>query len=1337
MNDVPYKDFGVFLSSLRNAKGWLQQEFAARTGVTQQTVSRWERGLSRPRPKEIALIATLLSADLKAMEVAAGYTLAGKQLVVAPTFDVQLPLQFLQPESFENFCLDLLARYYRPLAGVANRFGGTGSKQYGIDIEVRGQVFVHTFQCKRVDEFGEKKVHAAVAEHKCNSNLKVLLLSNIASPKARMAISQHAGWQMWDRVDISAKFRELSMVDRRDLVDIYFRGQRQPILGEPESGPFQAPDDFFKGFVDSSRYFNHSWTLVNRDEELTQLLASVLDDGTLVTMLLGAPGNGKTRLLRELVEKVRQKRSDIAIRFVSLTEDVKAQHLEELGVGAKLLVIDDAHDRDDLARLMKYASAPENNARLLLSLRPYGRAMVRHQATLVAMDSPQVSTVELRVRTKQDALALATQVLETCRGTLEAAEDIAELTYLTPLVTVLAAQIVAKEKVPLALIGNSENFQAHILARLEKIVAGQIVTGTDVPKLQAVLRMVALLQPIVFDDPAFLNILREVDDLEQEDAQRLLRLLSEGGVLFKRGLRYRLAPDLLADSIIQRNFISVNGVLTQKAKQVFELADTEYLKHLLVNLGRLDWRLRSGNTEGGRLLSSFIPKLKWHGDYYNPHIEAVEAVAYYQPRLALGFAEKLISQGHGDKPGVCGMIRNAAFNLDLLEEACVLLWRAGKGDARSLHQHSGHGIRILKELAEFAPNKPVECVERVVTFAIDLLERPATLTGGYTPFTILEGPLRTDMETMTSNNRSLTITRYRLNFELTKTVRRQVIDIIVNSLQGDNLRKAYLAAGLLSEALRGPMHGTDDAHEWDAERVNVLERVCHALETSNVHPVILVKMAMSVSWHAFYNRESACVSQAKFILAQLNRDLPTRFVRLIADAWGGDTWEDDDSCKRKAHQADTVRFIAELSSEFPQAEHLYEFLEYWLSEIDEVAGQGWGSSQIFINRLIHNRRDLASVVMEKLADTPSPLSKFAGAALAELMLDQNRQVLISKLLEDNSVHSWELISEAYARQTSDFFTDVDIPLVRRILQSREPTVVRNGAFIVHQIAKSAPALAVELTCIADLTISPAATHDFFMWLVHSDTIPIEVIAPDQWVRLLNGISQISELEDHWVYKFIEKAVVVAPAAVIEMLKIRLKRGEHSFRYRAFRRDETDGGLALSSHPAGSRLLREFLEWAVGIQVDNKLTMDIGACVFGLCGKYGREVRDVLLEFMRGGSQAHVNVVASVLRSAHQEFVIDETSFVKEVLSQAELISARAVSDISSALWSSAFAGVRSGEVGEPFKEDVALYEHSKNVLIDLSKMDPVHQLYSEFFRQAKESIERQAGEKRTIEDEEE
>src|SRR5882672_11679051 len=151
--------------------------------TTQQTVSRWESGVSRPRDKQMPLLASVLKADLDQLLAAAGYT---KKMTVA-TFDQPFPIDALNPDSFERFCLYFLTRLY-PTAKV-HRVGGPGHTQEGLDIEV---IFpnktCYTFQCKRVDEFGPGKVHTAVAKHTRAATKRFLLLTRVASPQARQAI---------------------------------------------------------------------------------------------------------------------------------------------------------------------------------------------------------------------------------------------------------------------------------------------------------------------------------------------------------------------------------------------------------------------------------------------------------------------------------------------------------------------------------------------------------------------------------------------------------------------------------------------------------------------------------------------------------------------------------------------------------------------------------------------------------------------------------------------------------------------------------------------------------------------------------------------------------------------------------------------------------------------------------------------------------------------------------------------------------------------------------------------------------------------------------------------
>lgn len=251
-------------------------------------------------------------------------------------------------------------------------------------------------------------------------------------------------------------------------------------------------------------------------------------------------------------------------------------------------------------------------------------------------------------------------------------------------------------------------------------------------------------------------------------------------------------------------------------------------------------------------------------------------------------------------------------------------------------------------------------------------------------------------------------------------------------------------------------------------------------------------------------------------------------------------------------------------------------------------------------------------------------------------------------------------SEAYRRQFEDFFAEGDQTIVRQIFLSQEPLVLRNAATIARQIATKDPALAVQLICTADFDASPEATHEFLMWLSHRDTIPLEVVTDEQWEALLQKLGRLRKWDEHWVDAFLKKAVAAHPAKVIEMLKARLLENARSFDFQVLRRSRKGSGLALLSHPDGLQLLRELLTWAVNQQVNGNLRIDTGRAVAGLCGKYGPSLLELLLGMLAGGTQADVDVVASVLRSAHQTFLLEEASFVRQALDQAEILGEEAV-----------------------------------------------------------------------------
>jgi hypothetical protein len=225
---------------------------------------------------------------------AAGYSAP----TVVASFDKPFPVDALTPDSFERLCAHLLQRMY-PDAEV-HRAGGQGHTQDGTDVMVTlPNGTKHSFQCKRVEEFGPQKVHAAVAKHTMKANKKVLVLSRVASPQTREALAMHKGWELWDKDDLSLKIRALAKVDQLALVDIFFPGRRFELLGVTEEGVWETTAEFFAAFQNEKALFNHTWKLVGRTEPLQELFEQLKDERVRIAFLVGSGGSGKSRVLKD------------------------------------------------------------------------------------------------------------------------------------------------------------------------------------------------------------------------------------------------------------------------------------------------------------------------------------------------------------------------------------------------------------------------------------------------------------------------------------------------------------------------------------------------------------------------------------------------------------------------------------------------------------------------------------------------------------------------------------------------------------------------------------------------------------------------------------------------------------------------------------------------------------------------------------------------------------------------------------------------------------------------------------------------------------------------------
>ena len=606
--------------------------------------------------------------------------------------------------------------------------------------------------------------------------------------------------------------------------------------------------------------------------------------------------------------------------------------METLGSQRKLLICDDAHEGEDLGLVFDYVANPLNKAKLIVSLRNYGLERLKQQARpLSPLDFLEI---ELSKLSQAESEALARQALSKVGADEQLAERLAKYTRDCPLATVIGARVIAGTKGSPEFLISENEFRDGLMQRFVSEIVSGISTGLDPTSVRTTLGAIALLQPVNVQDAQLTSALGNLTNLKRGEITRIVKRLRDAGVLFHRGSASRIAPDLLGDFLIEDHCIDLSGCSTGFAEDVFDEVPDSYSEHILLNLGRLDWRMSNGNTRHSRLLEHIWDRLKWLEDYNTPHLRAATAAAYYQPSQALKFVRRMIRQGQSSSE-LSRVVRNVAYNFDHLTEVCEILWLLGRNDPKPLHQAPFHGVRVLKELASAEPGKPPAYVELVVNFALRLISSEDSWGTAYTPLEILAGALATEGHTTTSTRRTVTRTPFLVAQEPMAALRREIIGRCIALLPHEDDIRAYKAADLLQYALRYPMGiigakvSAEQRKEWENEFCITLKSLSELLGRSVVSPAVITRLATSVKGHAHHGT-GATRKLAAGVMKKLDATLHQRTVTALIDGWGRLMATRDSSTE---HAKLLDKLVVDLIAEYPDPVALRRHIDRCLCEI--------------------------------------------------------------------------------------------------------------------------------------------------------------------------------------------------------------------------------------------------------------------------------------------------------------------------------------------------------------------------------------------------------------------
>lgn len=1340
---MAWLEFGRRLCAARQAAGIVNQaELAALLGVRQQTVSRWEQGESRPRAAQIPAIATLLRCDMDELLQSAGHVPASAPQA---TFDQPWPIDALSPSSFERFCTYFLADLYGD--ATVHRYGDQGHKQDGLDVEV---IFpdqrIFTFQCKRHTAFGPAKVDNAVKAHTREAERKVILLSSVASTQARDAMRKHHGWELWDREDISRVIRqELPKARQRRLVDVFFAGQHRALIGELDASPWYTPDAFFASAPQVSRAFSHSWELVGRDAELEELFDFAGNGGLPVALLIANGGAGKSRLLKALADRIADTRLPLDVYFLS-RDALTTRSLEELGVRPKLLVCDDAHDRDDLAMLFDYVADPSKQARLIVSLRHYGLERVKRYAR--ALSGSEMRCISLPTMPQSDSEALASQALKRFGGPEAQAGRLATLTRDCPLATVIGAEVISTSKtLPPEFLFSEENFRGELLSRLVQGIVEGVSSGMHAGAVRVTLAAISLLQPIKGEDSALTEALARIARLKSHEVAQITRRLTDAGVLFERGFSRRIAPDLLADFISEQECISHSGQSTGFAESVFDAVPGAYVEHILANLGRLDWIKSNGDTRQSRLLDALWQRVFSNYASNPAYMRAAVSVAFYQPNQALDFAVRLIRSGE-EQESAARMIRNAAHTYDCLPRACQLLWEMGQHDQRAVGSNPSHPIRILAELAAPEPNKPVAYIERVVDFALSLLPADGSWMSPYTPLDILVSALATEGHTTTSTHREMRMSAFIVSGEHMKCLRKKIVSACIELLSSPQTSRGYRAAGVLESALRFPMGlfnmpvSTEGRDQWIDEFCWTLSEIDAHLKKCDLSPVVFNRVVHAVSWHAKYF-DGATNELARLVMARAGDDLRYRTISILMGGWGRVIGEVGDEYSIDKREQVLNDLMEDILAAFPVPADLWAFLDARLREISDAEADLASAPFALVSHIIRASTGLAKTIIEDLdVREASSARRFTGIALAKLLHDDPvyAEGVVLSYLDASDTARVMILSEAYGQyRPRDRYSDTDVRALRRIVTCDSQHILLQGAQIVGLVSSVDHTFAIELLCAANLSVHSDVADSFLMWLCNNRVRPLETLVEAQLQAVLNKLVHLQTLENYWIQEFLGKAIRSHTEPMIEFFKLRvthvLDGDDWHYRpipYGPFRH----GTFGFMGLPESTLWLGHLFEWARLRSDDVLFRYQFSYLIQGLCAPFGNDFFSYLEKFIDSGKAGDFELVMTVLREANHSFVFDQEAFVIRFLRRAKAFGAELLERAINALYASATSGVRTGVPGKPFVRDLELRDAAEALLSRMGRFEPAYELYDALLRDANSDIERQEKIGQAMDDEE-
>ena len=918
----------------------------------------------------------------------------------------------LDAGAFEQFCTELLNLHpvvlclrndqlaSRRIVAATRLLSGTAQK--GADIRAdadQGEVWF--FQCKRTKNFGRTDVLDAVALAETGfpqADQFVLVTTCGLNEELLSNLKERPKWEFWNASKLTTEvLRVRPREDAINLVHRFFGPEIAKALFLCSDQPLLKWQDFFALDLSPERHhFHHGIKFVPWGDALTRLETFAQTGAGHALILSAAGGQGKSRLLLELAQKLEQQPQAPRVRFLNLNRyGLTGEQSDFLAreEGDLLLIVDDAHRLDAAIQDVARATAKVKSVRLLIATRPQALEAVRSQLYQNGYAEKIEEPLRLPRWKQEDIHTLAEQVLNT-QHRLQAAR-LASLADRCPLLVVLGGALINSGVWPETMT-DEEAFQQRIFHSFkEDFLCRQPESRRE--RLNRIISFLSFVSPVPKNE-TLLDKAAEILGCSPFDVDEDLGALQAAGLVVENREGVRLYPDLFADAVLFDACLAQGGQPSFLHQKILSELPIDDFPALMRNVAQVDWEARAKKGvkcslfdpiwmefvhrfEGGVWLDNSDVHRTWLlGPYVKggPKIRPLDRAellrqwsnfAVYLPERTLKLAELALksagaptlasnetSEIQADtRCSVCASLPPllkpiVIWHPDYANRALDLLWSLDADEPKGDWQNSSNAIGVIADAASFEIHKPITVAQMVLDWLERKLQEPLTIERlrrqPWVLSALLKPFFKRAVEHNWSTGRTVHISTLPVAVDRTRPLRQIALAIVNRFLNSEDVALSCAVVPVIDEAIHplwgrfGSTPSENDNKAWRPDRLEVVKIIEKTAQVHRDTPVLLLQLRRILCNRGEYDPDPIVRNECKRVFFQVPDTFELRVMRVLT-SWAhdevkvkpGPNYNSDFEAAEKQWAGFRLSVAHEAIERFKTANDLCEFIRRQVREL--------------------------------------------------------------------------------------------------------------------------------------------------------------------------------------------------------------------------------------------------------------------------------------------------------------------------------------------------------------------------------------------------------------------